>query len=266
MFDKKAQSFLEELLVTPSPTGYEGKGQAVWRSYVSDYADKVESDAYGSASAKIETNPDVFLVDESLISEDRGGYMEPVYTGLDKNRFALSGQISFNHKEPNELSSLELLFSRQLANFTELWVSFAAKTTTGKYEAFAEEISVDAPAEEAALAQSNQSLTTFGLGAGYRFRALGRILKNDRFFESVDTFLTYHLHLDGSSDTNFQGFGLQADYGLHYRAAESFYYGIKFSYNLASLRRAARQEGESLQDRSMVFAWLSSGIELGYYY
>src|SRR5690554_148444 len=62
MFDKKAQSFLEELLVTPSPTGYEGKGQAVWRSYVSDYADKVESDAYGSASAKIETNPDVMTV------------------------------------------------------------------------------------------------------------------------------------------------------------------------------------------------------------
>ncbi|MEX0646714.1 MAG: M20/M25/M40 family metallo-hydrolase [Balneolaceae bacterium] len=62
MFDNKTQSFLEKLLITPSPTGYETKGQSVWKEYVSAYADKVESDAYGSAIAKIETNPDVMTV------------------------------------------------------------------------------------------------------------------------------------------------------------------------------------------------------------
>lgn len=62
MFDKESQSFLEELLITPSPTGFEGKGQQVWKEYVSKFADKVESDAYGSATAKIETNSDVITV------------------------------------------------------------------------------------------------------------------------------------------------------------------------------------------------------------
>jgi len=62
MFDKSSSQFLEELLITPSPTGYETKGQKVWMDYVSQYADKVESDAYGSAVAKIETNSDVMTV------------------------------------------------------------------------------------------------------------------------------------------------------------------------------------------------------------
>jgi putative aminopeptidase FrvX len=62
MFDQSSSQFLEELLITPSPTGYETKGQKVWMDYVSQYADKVESDAYGSAVAKIETNADVMTV------------------------------------------------------------------------------------------------------------------------------------------------------------------------------------------------------------
>lgn len=56
MFDKEAQQFLEELIITPSPTGYESEGQKVWKKYVSSFSDKVESDAYGSALAKIQTN------------------------------------------------------------------------------------------------------------------------------------------------------------------------------------------------------------------
>lgn len=62
MFDQSSSQFLEELLITPSPTGYETKGQKVWMDYVSQFADKVESDAYGSAVAKIETNADVMTV------------------------------------------------------------------------------------------------------------------------------------------------------------------------------------------------------------
>ncbi|TVQ00661.1 MAG: M42 family peptidase [Balneolaceae bacterium] len=56
MFDKETQEFLENLIITPSPTGYEAQGQKVWKNYVSAYADKVESDAYGSALARIDVN------------------------------------------------------------------------------------------------------------------------------------------------------------------------------------------------------------------
>jgi putative aminopeptidase FrvX len=62
IFDKDSYSFLEKLLITPSPTGYEVEGQKVWKEYVSKYSDRVESDTYGSAIAKIDTNPDVITV------------------------------------------------------------------------------------------------------------------------------------------------------------------------------------------------------------
>jgi endoglucanase len=43
--------FLRELLSTPSPSGYESRGQKVWCDYVRKYADEVRTDAYGNAVA-----------------------------------------------------------------------------------------------------------------------------------------------------------------------------------------------------------------------
>ena len=43
--------FLETLLNTPSPSGYETRGQRVWLDYVAQFADETFSDAYGNAVA-----------------------------------------------------------------------------------------------------------------------------------------------------------------------------------------------------------------------
>ncbi|MFH5831060.1 M42 family metallopeptidase [Halalkalibaculum sp. DA3122] len=62
MYDSPEYDFLEELLVTPSPTGFESAGQKVWIDYVETYADEVETDAYGSAVARLNTSFDVITV------------------------------------------------------------------------------------------------------------------------------------------------------------------------------------------------------------
>jgi endoglucanase len=49
-----AQSFLFDLLDTPSPTGFEARGQRVWAEYVRSHADAVDSDAYGTAWATLD--------------------------------------------------------------------------------------------------------------------------------------------------------------------------------------------------------------------
>lgn len=56
MFDTETKEFLESLIITPSPTGYESQGQKIWKEYISVYADRVESDAYGSALARMDVN------------------------------------------------------------------------------------------------------------------------------------------------------------------------------------------------------------------
>lgn len=45
--------FLKKLLNTPSPSGFETKGQKVWVDYVKQFADSVEIDSYGNAYATL---------------------------------------------------------------------------------------------------------------------------------------------------------------------------------------------------------------------
>ena len=49
-----SKAFLLDLLSTPSPTGFEARGQRKWAAYARQFADRVESDAYGSAWATLE--------------------------------------------------------------------------------------------------------------------------------------------------------------------------------------------------------------------
>lgn len=51
--DKDTEEFLYELLNTPSPTGFEVKGQRVWANRCREFAESVDSDSYGNAWATI---------------------------------------------------------------------------------------------------------------------------------------------------------------------------------------------------------------------
>jgi len=52
--DDTPRGFLEALLGTHSPSGFETRGQRVWLDYVSPIADEVWTDAYGNAVAVVE--------------------------------------------------------------------------------------------------------------------------------------------------------------------------------------------------------------------
>jgi putative aminopeptidase FrvX len=49
-----SKDFLLDLLATPSPTGFEARGQRKWAAQTRKFADRVESDAYGNAWATID--------------------------------------------------------------------------------------------------------------------------------------------------------------------------------------------------------------------
>jgi putative aminopeptidase FrvX len=52
--EHEQREFLEDLLGTASPSGFETPGQRVWVEYVSAFADRVETDAYGNAIGVVE--------------------------------------------------------------------------------------------------------------------------------------------------------------------------------------------------------------------
>ncbi|MDZ4405639.1 M20/M25/M40 family metallo-hydrolase [Prosthecobacter sp.] len=53
-----SKTFLLDLLATPSPTGFEARGQRKWAAYARKFADRVESDAYGNAWATLDGDKD----------------------------------------------------------------------------------------------------------------------------------------------------------------------------------------------------------------
>jgi putative aminopeptidase FrvX len=52
--DSTRRQFLDELLGTASPSGFEAPGQRTWVEYVSGFADDVRTDEYGNAVAVVE--------------------------------------------------------------------------------------------------------------------------------------------------------------------------------------------------------------------
>ena len=96
--------FLKTLLETPSPSGFETRGQGVWASYAGQFADKVESDTYGNVFAElnVDASPKIAIVghsDElglmiSYISEEGYLYFKGI-GGVD--RAMLRGRRVFVH-------------------------------------------------------------------------------------------------------------------------------------------------------------------------
>ncbi len=56
--DESRRAFLDDLLETATPSGYESSGQQAWIEYVSSFADEVTTDAYGNAVAVCTGGPE----------------------------------------------------------------------------------------------------------------------------------------------------------------------------------------------------------------
>ena len=66
---KESLEFLERLMNTASPMGFETEGQKVWCQYVAKYADEVRTDAYGNAVAILNPAGDPKVMIDGHIDE-----------------------------------------------------------------------------------------------------------------------------------------------------------------------------------------------------
>lgn len=64
-----ALAFLEEYLNTPSPTGYEWRGQQIWLDYIKPFVDTYDSDNYGTVYGVINSESDYRVVIEAHADE-----------------------------------------------------------------------------------------------------------------------------------------------------------------------------------------------------
>jgi len=87
--NEESRDFLEELLATPTPSGYEVPGQRRWIEHVEDHADEVRTDDYGNAVAVHEGADDA----PSIAVAGHGDEIGFVVRRIDDEGFVHLGRI-----------------------------------------------------------------------------------------------------------------------------------------------------------------------------
>lgn len=213
-----------------------------------------------------------FQRDERMVQEyndDLGIRDDRRWTGDDRNRlsgaFHLNGQYEFMQ----ELQSLELTWMRRVPNWSKLWWGATyRRTNTGFGNITDNRSDTGNPNAEGAFQRpkdAKQTINAAGVGAGYRFRLLTDFMNTENTFETVNVWAMYTTLAESFIGENYNGWGMTADYGLHRRVRSSFFWGGKFTYNLAWVERAKRG-AEAPQDRSLSLGWFSLALEAGFFF
>lgn len=195
------------------------------------------------------------------INQNTGVSDQRRWTGDDRNRIAGAFHLNGQYEFLAEAQALEVSWLRRTNNWHKLWWGAMAKRTTGEFKTFA----ANNPNENRVTpGDSKISVTTLGVGIGYRLRLLMDFLQTDKTMETVNLFATYNA-LDGGSDAqDYKGYGMTAEYGLHRRTRSSFFWGGKFTYNLAWVERS---ESDTPQEaRSLTLGNYSFALEAGFYF
>ncbi len=141
---EESYDFLKKLLETPSPSGFETKGQRVWSEYAARFADKIRSDPYGNVYATMNPDggPKILLsghADElglmiSYISDDGFLYFKGIggvdramlrgqrviVQGADGPVPGVTGHLAIHMQEPDD--------RKKVPEFHEVFIDIGAKS------------------------------------------------------------------------------------------------------------------------------------------
>ncbi len=233
--------------------------------------DLTEEEQNPEAEEILIKKPEKYLRDESMIYDlntNLGIKDQRRYTGTDNNRFSLAGHINGNYEQPTDILGLEVNYMRRSSRYHQAWWGAQFFQHRTYFDAITQNQTSGGVNSEASFRRpggTENTVMAFGLGMGYRFKLLLDFYETEDVFETVDVFVNA-VQLDESFiDETYRGYGLTASYGLHKRSSTSYFYGGKFSYNVASVTRPAIGN-EKKSDRSLALGWLSVALELGWFF
>lgn len=217
--------------------------------------------------------PEKYLRHESMIYDfntDLGIKDQRQYTGNDRNRFSIAGHLSGDYEHFNDILGGEVSYMRRSTRYNQIWWGAQFFTHNTYFDAITQnrKIASSNPNAESNYIRPGDTKNTVmaaGLGVGYRFKLLLDFFPTEDMFESVDVFVNGLELNEKFIKQKYRGYGLTTNYGIHKRSSTSFFYGGKFSYNIASVTREAIGN-ESKSDRSLSLGWLSIALEMGFFY
>ncbi|GEM_PF-945557 len=236
--------------------------------------DLSDADKDPSAEDILIKKKEKYLRNESMIydlNSDLGIKDQRRWTGQDRNRLSLAGHVSFDYEHFTAIQGLDFSYMRRADNYSQYWYGLQLFRHQARFDAITQNPTASAtssPSSDARNPRPNdakQSILAGGLGVGYRFKLLLDFFETENMFESVDVFANYIQLNDGYAKQDYTGYGLTTNYGIHKRSSTSFFYGMKFSYNLASVVRPAVQD-ERTRERSLTLGWGSIALEIGSFF
>lgn len=185
------------------------------------------------------------------------------WTGDDRNKLSASFHLNGQYEYLSQLQAIEATWLRRTDNWHKLWWGATFKHTNALFKDIADNNPNEANVTKR-KGTASESINTFGIGVGYRLRLLLDFLQTDKVMETVQVFATYNTLHDSSTDFNYRGYGMVADYGLHWRTRSSFFWGGKFTYNLSWVERS--QAHTPQEARSLSLGWYTFALEGGFYF
>lgn len=198
----------------------------------------------------------------ALVDAEAGVTLGTYSTAQDTTKASVGFLIHGNLKDAGSLSTYDFTFSHK---WNKAWLEgYIGKTAANTRRISNYNRNIDSPSEEDAEELSD--LLQIGGGLMYRTTYIQNLLPSKAFFETISGMLTYNQYEDFITGESFSGPGIKADFGVHRRLSQRFHVGGKMSYNLASVKREAVEEGEGSTSRALLLRWISFGIDLSLYF
>jgi hypothetical protein len=197
--------------------------------------------------------------------DERTGVMLKDYSvDRDRSRISLLYHINADLMSAADISTFEGIYAKK---FEFAWAEFFVNKSTLKIrEITSYNSSAFKSTSEELINDEGSDFINFGAGLSYRTSAIQHLINSDSWFESVGASLGYAQLSNTPSDTKFSGPSLKADFGVHNRSSKFFHLGMKFSYNLASVKRSRENETEDGSARALTLSWVSMALDLSYYF
>jgi hypothetical protein len=234
--------------------------------------DLTEEELNPEAEEVLIKKPEKYQRDESMIYDfdsELGIKDQRRYTGTDRNRISIAGHISGDYEHFSNIVGGEINYMRRSTRYNQIWWGaqfFQQKTV---FDAITQNhtsgTNANSESKYVRPGGTKDTIMAAGLGVGYRFKLLMEFFPTEDVFETVDVFVNGVQLNESFIDKKYLGYGLTTSYGIHKRSNTSFFYGGKFSYNLASVTREAIGN-EKRPDRTLALGWLTLGFEMGFFY
>jgi hypothetical protein len=238
-----------------------------------DFLEAPEEDLNPSTEEVLIKKPEKYQRHESMVYDlnpEMGIKDQRRYTGLDNHRVSLSGHLSSDYEHFTDILGADFTYMHRSNRYNRIWYGLQIFQHQTYFDAITQNhtgTSTNPRADSNIIRPGDvkNTVTAAGLGVGYRFKLLLEFIEVENWFENIDVYANLLELNETFIEEKYRGYGLTANYGLHKRASTHYFYGVKFSYNLASVTRDALNK-EKFSERTLSLGWLSAALEIGFFY